>query len=250
MKRFDKNTQLLLSHVFQNNVEGFVKIIKDGNYDKRILSDVGVCSHPLPLRTLIACVYIILDDENWSENIYPIILDNRKRCKEIISFWESHFSEKIELDIDFRPYREIFARFYEWEIELLLEGTCEELVAMGYNKDEVELCYATLIYDYDVINKHIELGTNPNVYISADQQPGQGDSFDGVSYNALVFCYATYSDIFDCYQFSNYWESKDVLPVDDIDIKTLMEGAAYYRLGQKFEKLIESKKIKNDTQYS
>ena len=94
MKRFDKNTQLLLSHVFQNNVEGFVKIIKDGNYDKRILSDVGVCSHPLPLRTLIACVYIILDDENWSENIYPIILDNRKRCKEIISFWESHFSEK------------------------------------------------------------------------------------------------------------------------------------------------------------
>ena len=68
--------------------------------------------------------------------------------------------------------------------------------------------------------------------------------------NALGFCYAAYCDIFYCYQFSNYWESKDVLSVDDIDIKILMEGAAYYRLGQKFEKLIESKKIKNDTQYS
>ncbi len=249
MKRFDKNTQLLLSHVFQNNVEGFVKIIKDGNYDKRILSDVGVCSHPLPLKTLIACVYTILDNENRSKKMYPIILDNRKRCKEIISFWETHFSEKIELDIDFRPYRKICAHYWESNIKEVLEASLEEFVTMGYNKDEVELCYATLIYDYDVINKHIELGTNPDVYISANLHPGQGYWADGESYNALDVCFDVYVD-FSIDFHSDFLRSKDVLPVDDIDIKTLMEGAAYYRLGQKFKKLIESKKIKNDTQYS
>ena len=109
--------------------------------------------------------------------------------------------------MDFFDYQSECAHFKDWDLDELLDGNLDELVALGYNKDEVEFCYAVLTYKPDLIQKHIALRTNPNVYISGDIPPGTGYASDGESYNALDFCHTVYCDAFDCYGLAAFWES-------------------------------------------
>lgn len=41
----------------------------------------------------------------------------------------------------------------------------DKLVGMGYDKNEVELCYAVLTYNVELLKKHLGLKTNPDVFI-------------------------------------------------------------------------------------
>ncbi len=114
----------------------------------------------------------------------------------------------------------------------------DELVALGYDKDEVEFCYAVLTYKPDLIQKHIALRTNPNVYISGDIPPGTGYASDGESYNALVFCNTVYCDAFDCYGYGAFWENTLKRPAEVHDVLLLIETAAYRDLEVKLKSLL------------
>lgn len=122
-------------------------------------------------------------------------------------------------------------------MESLLDGNLEELVALGYDKDEVEFCYAVLTYKSDLIQKHIALRTNPDVYISANIPPGMGSATDGESYNALVCCNTFYRDAFDCYGLGTFWENTQTQRVEVRDVHLLLEAAAYQDLENKLMSL-------------
>ena len=122
-------------------------------------------------------------------------------------------------------------------MEDLLDGDMDTLKAMGYDEDEVEFCYAVLTYKADLIQKHLGLRTNPDVYISASLAPGEGKSWDGESYNALNDCCSFCWTEFHCYDLRLYWSSSHVENVRVGDVQALLQVAAYCDLEEKLEKL-------------
>ena len=130
--------------------------------------------------------------------------------------------------IDFPDYEELF------------DADLDELVRMGYNKDEVEFCYAVLVYDAELIKKHIALKTNPKVYVSGELAPGTGFRNDGTSYSALFSCFDFHYDAVVHYGVIDYWTGNEINKEQSVrgdDVLNLLQAAAYLRLGKQLKTL-------------
>lgn len=224
-------TQNLLSYIMQNKADAAIEVLKSNNFDKHILEDVGCCSAPLPLYQLTICQNIMLGNDEWVEAYRSVIERNRKNVKKLLNFWKNECNYPIEREIDFSIYEEYCGHFYDWDLDSLLDGSLEELVKMGYNKDEVLLCYGVLGYHSAIIEEQIAKKTNPDVFISANRLPQDACERDGESYNALQSCNTFMYDILDCYGFGSFWAAQDkTLGVRSQDIYSLLQGAAYTQL--------------------
>lgn len=140
--------------------------------------------------------------------------------------------------MDFYNYPDACAHFKDWNIDEVLDGNLDELIALGYDKDEAEFCYAVLTYKPDLIQKHIAMRTNPDVYISGEIPPGTGWITDGESYNALNCCNTFYHDAINCYGLAVFWKNKEVSPITGDDVDLLLEAAAYRDLEKKLKSLV------------
>lgn len=232
--------------MMQNCSSQAIHILQSGDYDHHMLEDVGAFENPLPLYRISVCQKIILSDMEWRDYYIPVVERNRKECNELLQYWKDVFHYPIEEKVDFGLYEDACAHFGDLDMEELLGGSVEELVKMGYDKDEILLCYATLTYNSKILNEQIAKKTNPNVYISAEMQPEKANIRDFTSYNAYDTAYTIVGDLFDCYGFGRFWE-EDNVPLD-VDIRTLcelLEGAAYTQLIQKLKPLIPSKICSN-----
>lgn len=234
---FNKITSELLSHVYQNHAEEAIAILKSGDFDKHILQNAG---YGLPLFKITKCNSIILEDDKWSESSMPTIIRNRNNCNKLISFWQSEYGYNMSEPMDFANYKDICGHFKYFDFEDLLEGTLEELVLKGYNRDEAEFCYSVLVYEPELLQKHLSLRTNPDVYISGDFTPQSAPLFPHDSYNALIFSYETYCDAIDLYGIFAFYESKQIKSIGHYEIETLLQAAAYYELYNKLLQISEN----------
>lgn len=234
---YSKNLDESVALVMQNQAEKVIALIESGKFNKSLLGDIGCCEHPLPLYKLSLCNMILLDTDGWRSHFLPIVERNRQNCRRLLNYWEKRWSYPIDMPMDFETYRYECAYFKDWDMDELLDGDMNELRAMGYDENEVELCYAVLTYKADLIQKQIALGTNPDVYISASLAPGNGEACDGESYNALDFCYTVYCDAFDCHELGVFWSDPEVREVQARDVYLLLEAAAYKDLEERLEKL-------------
>lgn len=230
-----KKCNSVVSLVMQNQAEKAIDLLESGNVDTKILNDIGCCGSSLPLYKLSLCNAILLDDDNWSEGFLPVVERNRQGCKTLLDYWDKRWNYTVHISMDFFDYQSECAHFKDWDLDELLDGNLDELVALGYNKDEVELCYAVLTYKPDLIQKHIALRTNPNVYISGDIPSGTGYASDGESHNALDFCHTVYCDALDCYGLAAFGENKQMKQAIVRDVHLLLEAAAYRDLEKKLE---------------
>ena len=228
----------LVALVMQNQAEEVIDLLESDVIYTRILNDVGCCSSPLPLYKLSLCNAILLDDDNWSEGFLPVVERNRQGCKALLDYWNKRWNYPVNRPMNFSDYQDACAHFKDWDIDEVLDGTMDELVALGYDKNEVEFCYAVLTYKPYLIQKHIALRTNPNVYISGDIPPGTGYASDGESYNALAFCNTVYCDAFDCYGLAAFWENTQIQTVEVSDVHLLLETAAYKDLETRLKSLL------------
>ena len=80
----------------------------------------------------------LFEDLDWSESILPLIEYNRKTCQQLLDFWKSEYGYPIDDDINFSTYANGCAHFKCWDVEDLFDATMDKLIAMGYNKDEVD----------------------------------------------------------------------------------------------------------------
>ena len=115
----------------------------------------------------------------------------------------------------------------------LLEGDLDKLVGMGYDKNEVELCYAVLTYNVELLKKHLGLKTNPDVFIGGDYLPADAPQYSSECYNALHFCDTVISDAMSLYGLALFYENQYSVPVGLRDIETLLQAAAYTDLQNK-----------------
>lgn len=228
----------LIALVMQNHAKKVIDLLESDVIDTRILNDIGCCSSPLPLYKLSLCNAILLDDDNWSERFLPVVERNRQGCATLLDYWGERWNYPVNCPMDFSDYQDMCAHFKDWSMDELLDGNLDDLVALGYNKDEVELCYAVLTYEPDLIKKHIALRTNPDVYVSGNISSGTGYTTDGESYNALVFCNTVYCDAFDCYNLAVFWENEQIQQMKMRDVYLLFEAAAYRDLEKKLKSLL------------
>lgn len=227
----------LVALVMQNKAEQVIELIESGNFDKSLLEDVGCCEHPLPLYKLSLCNKILLDTDGWSCDALSTIEQNRQNCRLLLDYWRTRWNYPVDVPMDFESYQYECAHCKDWDMEDLLDGDLDTLKAMGYDEDEVEFCYAVLTYKADLIQKHLDLRTNPDVCISASLAPGEGKAWDGESHNALNDCCSFCWDEFHCYDLWRYWSSSHVENVRVGDAQALLQVAAYCELEEKLDKL-------------
>lgn len=238
---YDLSSKLdkVVALVMQNQAEKAIALMESGGFDKHLLDDIGCCESSLPLYKLSMCNAILLNDDNWTKKFFPIVERNRIGCKKLLDYWEKQWKYPIGVPLDFGMYQSECAHFndWDWDMESLLDGNMSELMALGYNEAEVEFCYAVLTYKSDLIQKHIEKRTNPNVYISGTVPFGKGRYDDGVSYNALECCSTFCCDAFDCYGLAGLWSNTQDQKVSAKDVHLLLEAAAYCDLEKKIRKV-------------
>ena len=232
----------VVSMVIQNLAEEAIDSIESAAFDKSILEDIGSCSKPLPLYKLTLCNDILLSDEEWKDWFMPTVERNRRGCQALKDYWKNRWNHPVNEPMDFQNYSEECGHFSGWDMEDLLDGSLKELVERGYDTNEAELCYAVLTYAPDLIQKHIKLGTNPDVCISCDVAPGEGKVGDGETYNALVECQTFVCDAFDIYGLASFWEITKAIPATANDVFRLLEGAAYHKLWKELEALVPKAK--------
>lgn len=230
---FDKKTNELLSHVMQNHAEKAISILELGDFNQAILEDIGCGSQKLPLYKVSVCNAIILSNDNWDRSFLPVVRENRKQCHTLLMFWEERYGYNVRKPIDFVNYQKYCAHFVDWDMKDLLEGDLDKLVGMGYDKNEVELCYAVLTYNVELLKKHLGLKTNPDVFIGGDYLPADAPQYSSECYNALHFCDTVISDAMSLYGLALFYENQYSVPVGLRDIETLLQAAAYTDLQNK-----------------
>ena len=141
----------LVALVMQNQAEKVIDLLESDVIDTRILNDIGCCSSPLPLYKLSLCNAILLDNDNWSKSFLPVVERNRQGCKTLLDYWGKRWNYSVNCPMDFSDYQEMCAHFKDWDMDGLLDGNLDDLIALGYNKDEVELCLMICVMSTPII---------------------------------------------------------------------------------------------------
>lgn len=235
----ERNTERLIACVMENMADEAIRILRSGFFNKKVLEDVGGCATKLPLSMITRCHYILLDDvSSWNESFQHVVMQQKAECKKLMDFWAPEYAYTVYDEIDFEPYQDDCAHFDKyWDLEDLFDADIDTLESLGYTRDECEFCYAVLTYRYDLIHKHLQLGTLADIDISNHRR---GFAVEGESYNVLRECRTFYGDAFDVDGLARYMEEgyeKRITEVDKRDFRFLLQAAAYCQL----EVLIKSR---------
>ena len=228
----ERNTERLISCVMENMADEAIRILRSGFFKKKVLKDIGGCEVRLPLSMITRCYFILLDDvSSWNESFQHVVIQQKEECKKLMDFWSTEYGYPVYDEIDFSPYENDCYHFdKDFDLEDLFYADIDTLETLGYTRDECEFCYAILTYRYDLIQKHLQLGTLADIDISDHPR---GFAVEGETYNALRECNTFYGDAFDIYGLSHYLKegyAKKITQVDERDFKLLLQAAAYCQL--------------------
>ncbi|MBP3454841.1 MAG: hypothetical protein J6K38_02500 [Alistipes sp.] len=227
----------LILLVMQNRAKEAIDLIESGGFDANMMNDIGICKSDLPLYKLSLCNDILLSTDDWREDFQPIVDRNRLGCKDLLDYWKNRWKYPTDIPLDFGEYEDACAHFDGWDIEDLFDVNMNELKALGYDENEVEFCHAVLNYNSDLIQKHINMRTNPDIYISGTIPADKAGRADDDSYNALVCCNTFYCDAFDCYCLADLWSHIPIQQIREQEVRMLLEAAAYCDLEKKLKGL-------------
>lgn len=248
-KTMSCNTGKLISLVLANRADEAIAILEEGDFDKDILDDLFLFSEfggadpepfALPLYIITRANEIYFFHDGFKDFIMPVVKRNREGITKLLKYWKSK-GYPVEDTVHFENYRELVAHFPydgddDWDY--LLGGSLSQLVENGYDENEAKMCMALLTYDKHEIDHQIELGTNPDVWISGDIQSEDCNAYDGM--NGLDTAYNSVMDAQICYGNWHYWESNpgyELEPVGYYQIRGLLGAAAYEQLIPTLERL-------------
>lgn len=197
---YKNETEKLVKAVFANRVKEVKQIMDVGNFDPAVLNDafkaLNITDYsvsPIPLFYVSLCNYIYLSGDDWEESFKSSVNRNLNDCKELIAYW-AELGYDVTTPIDFSRYADLVAFYTCYEFEDLLDGTEEQLVAMGYDKEEARLCYAIASYDQETIYHLLEKNVNSDVWISGDWTPAESEENEDGANGLRFILDATSSD--------------------------------------------------------
>ena len=178
--------------------------------------------------------------DRFTEAVMPAVIRNRAGITQLKEYWKSK-GYPVDKTVDFSDYRVLVAHFDDFgeqDYEYMLDGKLEDLVKMGYDENEAKFCYALLTYDKPEIDRQLDLGTNPDVWISGDVSPEKCDYMDGM--NGLSSAYDAVSDAQICYGLWHYWDSNkgdNLTNAEWTTIRGLLSASAYEAIIPQLERL-------------
>lgn len=181
-----KNTHKLVRAVFANDLTIIKEIIESGDFYKRVLNDVlgglklrEIDVYPdygynmeqdepvFPIYYITLCNSIYLDGWGTGNHVVDNITANHKISSEILEYWRD-LGFQVDEPIDFSKYRSLIAPGYPDDFHSTMDGNMTDLLLLGYDYDEIRLCYAIKQYYQKEIFELLEKGVNPDVFISGE----------------------------------------------------------------------------------
>lgn len=224
----NQSNNLLLLYILQCRSEDFIKRFEEQNNH----CFIGVYS----LYQLAYSNYLILSDDEWSQSAIPVIEICRKRCKEILLYLKNIIAVPTSFEYDLRKHLKCFAYYSEdYDFEFMLDGSLPHLLSLGYKEVDCKLYEAGMKLDYSEVERLLNIGANPNVWMSGDYNPEDAVKA-GIDYaycltddiNTIV------CDAVDVYGIYSYWEKgvrNEKQSVDIENLNFLFQGAAYQLMG-------------------
>ena len=240
----EKNTKQLVIAVLSNKFKEAKRIIKEGNFDARVLDDVllglGISSSsvpPFPLYFISLCNQIYLSGD-WVDSYQPTIRRNLKGCKCLIEYW-AKMGYAVSAPIDFYKYQGLAAFYDSFTFEDEVYCKKSSLLAKGYDNDEIDLCIAISTYERDVIFDLLDSGVSPNVWMNEELTPIEcAESHDG--YNGVMYLLNALDTDIHINDFLRYYRR---LPLEKMYAPSLtmfhclFMGAAYQQVYEKMNEL-------------
>ncbi len=243
MPSFDIDSRLVC-YAFQNMADEAIDILESDRYSKSILKDIGLLGKPFPLYWLLKCNEILLEDTNWRKEYYDmVVVPSLRNCRRLLKYFNDK-NLNLAGDVDYSLFPEERAHFVGWDMDEMLDGDLDFLVAKGYDADECLLCHAVLTGDINEIERQIKKKTNPDVWISGDFKPDVANANDGSSYNAIEACHTFYCDCFDIYELRGYLEdglNKKSQRIGRELLASLIQASFYRHIELKLQQIKEQK---------
>lgn len=241
----------LLQGIMLNDVDIVSDILFAPDFDRGIVEDIQLFDQKVPYYFLTACHKIVL--EELFSNSDETILNLRRRCDVILALWEKFLGRSVDLKLDFSPLSKVIASWRaDFSMADILGRPYECLHSLGYDYNECEFCYAIMTYKPDLLEKHIQLKTNPDVWISSDCPcgtiPDEDDpncayfenGFDHV--DLILFDAASISYLYHLYYqiIEDLWKTECF----DQQIEDLIIAAAYQNLYDRLVPIVAEHKAK------
>lgn len=156
--------------VFFSDINTIRQIIESEDFDKRILTDLGIykgTSIPVTYFTA-AQLEIFRDAEEWSKG-KDWVVNSKDRAIEVWHFWKDVL--QLGLDIDYHCYAEpniMFCNDFETDEEIL-DMTYNEVEKKGLRIIDAKLYVACWRVDIDKVNQLFNAGANPNAFMNVDE---------------------------------------------------------------------------------
>lgn len=227
--------------VLSNRTDEAIAVLESGAYDERLLEDIalGRFTRPLPLYMLTMINDVWFSSGKWAGFYIPTVERNRREIARMKRYWGQRYGYPVGEVPDLSIYEDEVPHFdKDWTVKDLFDADMDTLIGMGYDRDEVEMCYAILVYDKPTIDKHIAKGTNPDVYICGDFPPDKAKDFPSDSYSGISACENPLDDVQICYGTDNFFELPEdgkIRPFTWEQIRGLIRGAAYTQLLDRLE---------------
>ncbi len=178
-KLFSDNN--LIHAIVNCDYDAVSRILQIGDYDKSCLDDIGGFLKEVPLFILSVCYSIILNPEDYSNNMPSFLKEKYEENKKILSLFEKYFGFKNDNII----IEDFVQDFYETEEDFSEESeqakTFEEFCAsavfnkykfQNFREIDLRLYYAVWeLRSYYEIKKCCEAGANPDFALPDQESP-------------------------------------------------------------------------------
>jgi hypothetical protein len=126
------------------------------------------------LTTLTSFNKIIWNDDDWREELMPLIKKNRKRTKKIFEFWCAEFGQlKHYSDFEYNKYWNYFYCVEPNDTESKDEVIADHIsffLEKGFCEIDLKLYSRVDCFDFAEVKKLLKQGANPNIDFYDDEQ--------------------------------------------------------------------------------
>ena len=178
-KLFQDNN--LVHAVVNCNYETIKKIIESSDYDKNCINDIGGFTKAVPIFILPVCYSIILNPEDYTENMDPFLKSKYDENNKILKLFENRFNFKnnnIILEDYIQYFNETEEDFLEEPEpqktfkEFYISEKLDKYKSHNYREIDLRLYYAVIeLHSYYEIKKCCEAGANPDFSLPENESP-------------------------------------------------------------------------------
>ncbi len=178
-KLFQDNN--LVHAVINCDYESVKKNLESSDYDESCINDIGGFTKDVPIFILPVCYSIILNPEDYTENMDPFLKSKYDENNKILNLFEKQFGFKNN-NIILEDYIQYFNETEEDFLEepephktfedFYISENLDKYKSQNYREIDLRLYYAVIeLRSYHEIKQCCEAGANPDFTLPENESP-------------------------------------------------------------------------------